>query len=238
VGETEAGTRAERPRSLTALLRQFAKVVFLSDVAQAINERVEGPRQALALRHWERSGRALPPPHLVKQRTVVAYAHRFGTRALVETGTYLGAMIRATRSTFDRIISVELDHDLYERARQKLAEAGRVTILNGDSAQVLPGILAQLHEPALFWLDAHHSGVLTAHGRLASPVMLELQHILGHTEHDHVVLIDDAHEFVGQGGYPTIPELRAFVAGRRPSWLVEMEDDIIRVHREWLSGSQ
>ncbi len=230
--EAGAGVQAEREaRSVAALLRQMAKRIFLSEPAQWANERIDGLRQRMALGHWERERRTLPPPHIVKERVVIAYGRRFSLDTLVETGTYLGAMVRATRGTFRCIISIELDPDLYERARQKLAEPGHVSILNGDSAEVLRRLLRELHEPCLFWLDAHHSGVLTAHGRLESPVMLELRHILDHPTEDHVVLIDDAHAFVGRGGYPTIPELRATVAASRPGWVCEVEDDIIRLHR-------
>lgn len=233
MGRTKAGARPqaeEKARSLATALRRLAKYIFLSDLAQAVNEPVDGLRQRIALRRWRRQGRALPPPHLVKERTVVAYARRFSTSILVETGTYLGAMIKATRGTFARIYSIELDPDLYKRARRKLAEPGRVSILHGDSAQVLPRLLASIHEPCLFWLDAHHSGLLTARGRIESPVMLELRHILNHPVAEHVVLIDDARAFVGRGGYPTIPELAGLVAACRPEWVCEVEDDIIRLH--------
>jgi len=233
LGETEAGSRARarlRESRAARRLRRMAKRVFLSEPAQRINDLVEGLRQRAALRHWQKTGRSLPPPHVVKQRTVRAYAGRFALSTLVETGTYLGAMIKATRDTFARVYSIELDPQLYERARKRFAEPGRVSILHGDSGEVLPRLLADLREPCLFWLDAHHSGMVTARGRLESPVMQELRAILDHPLEGHVVLIDDAQAFVGRGGYPTIAELRAVVAIRRPDWVCEVEEGIIRLH--------
>ena len=234
MGKIQAGTTAQAEQesgALAPLIKCVAQAVFLSDVAQWVNETVDRAHQAWAVRAWEKRGRSLPPPHLVKQRAVREYAHAFSLDTMIETGTYLGAMIRATRDTFRRIISIELDPRLYRRARQKLAEPGHITILNGDSAEVLPRILADIHTPCLFWLDAHHSGLLTARGRQDSPIMVELEAILSHPIADHVVLIDDAHEFVGQGGYPTLSEVEAMVAARRPGWAVEVADDIIRLHR-------
>lgn len=220
----------ERSARLSGLLRTLAQIVFLSESAQRINEAVNRWREAAAMRQWEERGRPLPPPHPLKQTTVKAYARAFSLSTLVETGTYLGEMIKATRGTFRHIISIELDPHLYDRAQQWLAEPGHVTIVEGDSAVVLPRILREIARPCLFWLDAHHSGVLTARGSIESPVLPELQAILSHPVAGHVVLIDDAHEFVGQGGYPTIPELRALVGERRPGWVCQVEDDIIRLH--------
>jgi len=233
VGKIQAGTSAQCEGDASALawlFKQVARVVFLSDVAQAANDTVDRVRQARAMRAWEKRGRTGPPPHLAKQRIVCAYARAFGLDTLIETGTYLGAMIKGTRHTFRTIISIELDPHLYERARRKLAEPGHITILNGDSAEVLPRVLRHLDVPCLFWLDAHHSGLLTARGRQDSPVLLELQAILSHPVAGHVVLIDDAHEFVGEGGYPTLRELREMVAARRPDWAMVVGHDIIRLH--------
>lgn len=228
----EATTQAGRGQgTLASFIAGVARAVFLSEPAQVANDVVDRWCQARALRAWEANGRALPPPHAVKRSTVRAYARAFGLDTLIETGTYLGAMIKSTRDIFRTIISIELDPHLYERARHKLSEPGHITILNGDSAEVLPRILAGIRSPCLFWLDAHHSGMLTACGKLESPVSLELECILSHPVGEHVVLIDDAHAFVGRGGYPTLDELQAMVATYRPAWLMDVADDIIRLHR-------
>lgn len=211
-------------------MKALARRVFLSEPAQRVNEVVERIRQRRALRHWERNGRILPPPHIVKQRTVKEYAAEFSLDILVETGTYLGAMIDATRDTFGRIYSIELDGALYRRARKKYRRFDHISVFNGNSSQVLGDVLAAIREPCLFWLDAHHSGVLTARGELESPIVQEVGQILRHPVVDHVILIDDAHAFVGQGGYPTLAELRNEVGSWHPDWTFEVRDDIIRVH--------
>jgi hypothetical protein len=180
------------------------------------------------LENWEQSGRPLPPPDLWKQRVVKEYADRFSLKLLIETGTYLGEMVFAMRDQFNRIISVELDKVLYLRAVLRFLKLRHIRILHGDSARVLPRILRSLREPALFWLDAHYSGGITARGKKETPIVEELMAILAHDIKEHVILIDDARCFDGAGDYPTLGTLRSLVA--RSDLALEVRDDIIRIH--------
>src|SRR5712692_3759890 len=65
---------------------------------------------------WRRRGKSGPLPHALKQRLVRHYGRRFGARILIETGTYMGDMVRAMMPSFDHIYSIELDPVLYQRA--------------------------------------------------------------------------------------------------------------------------
>jgi len=187
-------------------------------------------RERRDVRAWERNGRPAPPPPLVKRRIVAAYARRFGTRNLVETGTYRGDMVAAQRRRFGRIWSIELQEQLAERARARFARDPHVTILYGDSAALLPIILATMREPCLFWLDAHYSAGITARGAMDTPVAAEIDAILRHPVAGHVVLVDDARDFTGANDYPTIAALTAAITQQRPDWTVEVRDDVIRAH--------
>lgn len=192
-------------------------------------EVVIGPMLVL---YWEIKGKPVPPPHFLKQRIVKQYAKRFSFHTLLETGTFLGDMVYATRRTFSRILSIELDKTLYERAKQRFSAYDHISIIWGDSGELLPDILANIKQPCLFWLDAHYSGEKTTKGNIESPIMQELYHILGHSAVEHVILIDDARAFVGRNDYPTIRELQEFVSERRPNWAFEVKDDIIRIHKK------
>jgi hypothetical protein len=101
----------------------------------------------------------------VKQRALREHAARTGLRRLVETGTYLGETVTAMRGSFDRIVSVELDPLLFAAALRRFADAEDVELVHGDSGDVMPQIVSGLDAPALFWLDAHYSGGVTARGR-------------------------------------------------------------------------
>ena len=184
---------------------------------------------------WLDDGRPCPPPHLFKQSVVKEYGKRFSIDTLIETGTYLGFMVGATKGTFRRIYSIELDEALHRRAARKYSRYGHVSILQGDSGEVLAKLLESIREPCLFWLDAHHSSgaaFKTAKGEVITPIVSELEHILSHSmSEEHVILIDDAREFTGANDYPTFQGLRERVAGMKPGFAVELLDDIVRIHK-------
>ncbi|MGD0920892.1 MAG: hypothetical protein ABSA70_03905 [Terriglobia bacterium] len=182
------------------------------------------------LRNWEREGRIGPRPNLLKQKDVKECAREFQLRTMVESGTYHGAMVSATKDIFSRIVSIELDKTLYERAKKKFSRYGHISILQGDSGEVLGNLLPTITEPCLFWLDAHYSGGPTAKGRIETPILQELHHVLHHPVAGHVILIDDAHCFVGQNDYPTIKDVRELVLGLHSDWVVEVKDDMIHLH--------
>jgi len=182
----------------------------------------------LSLGRWYRQGCPVPPPGAVKQRTVIEYGRQFGLPNLVETGTFLGAMVMATRNHFSRIDTIELDHGLWERATQLVSPYPHVHVHNGDSAVMLETIVSSLTEPALFWLDAHYSGPSTAQGGLDTPVRRELDIVLGSNER-HVVLIDDARAFGTEKDYPTLEEIRQQVTRLVPKSEMSVSNDIIRI---------
>lgn len=206
-------------------IKDILKQTILYDIVKRIREKK-------GLQDWERRGKIPPTPHLIKQEAVKEYARRFSIRTLVETGTYLGDMIDATKGEFNRIFSIELDKNLYERAKKKFSKFRHISIIQGDSGEVLPKILDDITQPCLFWLDGHYSGGITAKGDSVTPIMLELKYIFGHPSDRHIILIDDARLFIGKDGYPTLEEVRKFVAEIRPGWSFEVKDDIIRIHKK------
>ena len=178
-------------------------------------------------REWEANGKQAPSPHLVKQRNIREQAQRFGTRILVETGTYRGDMCHAMRDQFDLIYTIELSEKLHRGAVTRFRRVPKIKPLQGDSGVVIQEVLAELDKPALFWLDGHYSAGATARGESDTPISQELEHILAHKVRDHVVLIDDARCFTGENGYPVLDELREHLLNQRPDWGFEVRDDCI-----------
>lgn len=207
-------------------IRRIKRAVMRSFLADAIL-RWQLKRE---LRNWEKGGRLGARPNLLKQNDVKNYAQQFNLRTLIETGTYHGAMVSATKETFSRIISIELDKDLAQTAKRRFSRYGHISIVQGDSGKMLQDLLATITEPCLFWLDAHYSGGLTAKGQTVTPILQELGHILRHPVAGHVILIDDARCFVGRDDYPTIEQVRELVLAAHPDWVFEVRDDMIRVH--------
>lgn len=168
-------------------------------------------------------------PHAVKRRVLHQYARDFDLRILVETGTYLGDMMAAMARDFDELHTIELSELLYERAKLRLARKANVHLHQGDSGVQLQRVLNVLRRPALFWLDAHYSGGITARAAVDTPISSELGSVLSHEIKGHVILIDDAREFRNENGYPAIDALCTYVRQVRPDYAVAVADDIIRI---------
>ncbi|MEM3484492.1 MAG: hypothetical protein QXI12_02575 [Candidatus Methanomethyliaceae archaeon] len=188
-------------------------------------------QQRRLYREWVRTGRPVPPPFIVKLQTVKDYAREFDLHVFVETGTFMGDMVDGVKDVFDEIYSIELSDDLYREAAKRFARARHITILHGDSGQVLKEVLPRVNQPCLFWLDAHYSGGITAKGASETPIEREIANIFGLSSPTrHVILVDDARCFNGKGDYPSLEALEK--ACKSVGFQVfEVKDDIIRIHR-------
>jgi hypothetical protein len=177
------------------------------------------------LQNWEHDRRG-PFPHLLKHEILRRFADEYGLRVLVETGTYYGTTIDALKLDFSRIYSIELDSNFYLRAKRHFRNCPHIVLLHGNSATYLPGVVSQLMEPALFWLDAHYSGGLTARAAIDTPIVQELTAVFS-SPRNNVILIDDAHEFTGQRGYPMIDDMRSLAA--KHGYSTNIKQNIIRL---------
>lgn len=195
-----------------------------------LQRRLDHQRQLEQLDWWRnQETRFLPLPHLMKQEILKGYALEYRLSILVETGTYMGEMVEALRESFERVYSIELSEKHAQRARRYFRGQRNVTILQGDSGDVIGGLMKEIDRPALFWLDGHWSADETARGKKSTPVMEELEHILRAEDLRHVILIDDARAFGKSEDYPTMDELRSFVLSLRKNVTIASEDDIIRI---------
>jgi hypothetical protein len=95
-------------------------------------------------------------------------------------------MVSAQMKNFTKIISIELSDKYFKMASNKFAFNDNVSIIHGDSAEVLVSIMPKIKNPCLFWLDGHYSGGDTAHGKNETPIIEELKAILSH-KFQHVI---------------------------------------------------
>lgn len=203
-------------------IKQFLKKTYVYDAIQFF-------LQKKIYWVWRKKGIG-NTPHCVKEKVLLRYASLFNISTLVETGTFLGDMIKAVKRHFQTIYSIELDKQLYYRAKIRFGKIKHIHFLQGDSAQVLPKVLSLIREPCLFWLDAHYSGGITAKECLETPIVQELRLILSHPlATEHVILIDDARNFVGANDYPTLEQLDNMISLICPSFVMEVQEDIIRI---------
>ncbi|MDX1956860.1 MAG: hypothetical protein SFU20_15125 [Chitinophagaceae bacterium] len=180
---------------------------------------------------WVKNGKPFPPPHIVKQNAIKEYGQAFSIKTLVETGTYLGEMVEAQLPNFESIYSIELSEKLYKRGLKKFKNQPKVHLLQGDSGKVMRQITSQLSAPALFWLDGHYSGGITALGDKECPVIEELN-IITSDNIPHVILIDDARLFVGANDYPRVEDILSFCKNTGFNYKLENKDDILRLTPE------
>lgn len=146
-------------------------------------------REKKIILNWYLKNKPTSPPHSIKQKTIKKYAKKYNIKTFIETGTYKGEMIEATKNIFKKIYSIELDNDLWTKAIEKFKDDKYIKILNGDSGEILPKLLKKINNPCIFWLDGHYSGGITARGELNTPIFKELEAVLNHKIKNHVILI-------------------------------------------------
>jgi hypothetical protein len=85
------------------------------------------------------------------------YIHSYGLNHMIETGTYLGdSVAHAIQFNFEKIYSIELVEDFYEKSSNRFKYNEKVIILNNTSKDGLVKILTNYDvKNCLFWLDAH-----------------------------------------------------------------------------------
>lgn len=181
-----------------------------------------------ALRQWHRTRRP-PAPLELKAQVIRDYAIKWKLRTFVETGAFFGDMIDLLRDQFDALITIELDWKLAAKVKQRFRDSAKIRVVQGDSGQELPEILATLNEPALFWLDGHYSGGVTAKGNVDTPIVAELTHLFSTKPNNHVILIDDARLFGTASDYPSLEKVGDLLKTHRPGWEMSVEMDIIRL---------
>lgn len=117
----------------------------------------------------------------------------YNYKYFVETGTCLGETPAKLSGLFERIWTIELSEELFQRAKINLSKYKNVTCLHGNSGQILSDVVRNLDAPTLFWLDGHFSGGVTASGE--NPIIEELNVIKSSSINNHVIVIDDMSDF-------------------------------------------
>jgi hypothetical protein len=111
---------------------------------------------------------------------------------LIETGSHVGDGIQqALDAGFVAVVSIELSKELYKECEERFKDDSRITVIQGDSAEVLPKLLSDITFPVTFWLDSHYSGGGTALGKHYSTLPQELEAIKAHPIKTHTIMMDD-----------------------------------------------
>ncbi len=210
------------------LLDKFIRLLP-SSISNNIRASISKKNRHVILKKWDKMGRPVPPPHELKQTVIEFYQQKYKCNVLVETGTYMGDMVEAQRENFDKIYSIELSEKLWKKAVKRFEKYPHIKIKQGDSGLMLNEITSELIEPAIFWLDGHYSAGITARGEKDCPIFGEIDAVFkNQKQFNHILLVDDARCFVGEGDYPTIEELTNYIKNYNNNYTVEVKDDLIR----------
>lgn len=173
---------------------------------------------------WIRRGQQIPINHVFKRMRLLRIGREFQCDTMIETGTFYGQMVEATRKAFKLVLSVELDPQLYEYNQAKFAGCRNVRLYQGDSAVQLTSMTGEIQGRGIFWLDGHGVAPNTPQNEQNCPVLAELAAISIHARNDHCILIDDARFFAPSGDYPIFDEIQARLLAINPAYHVYVDD--------------
>lgn len=160
-------------------------------------------------------------------------ARKYGIDSFVETGTFHGDAARFAAKLFPRVVTIEIKREYQEQAILQ-SPGANIEFLLGDSASVLPDVVAGLTGTALFWLDGHAGAGFYA-DEDNCPLLSELRAI-GTSPHPHVIMVDDARAFLAPcpppfkfEAWPALREVLDAACCRFPYYCVVICDCIICV---------
>jgi len=165
---------------------------------------------------------------------------RAGARSFIESGTFRGETASWAADLFQEVITIELSPEIHRQTSARLASKSNISFRLGHTKAVLASLLPQLRQPAIFWLDAHWSGLDTAGREEECPLLEELA-LLNAASVNHCILIEDARLFTAPpplphqaSQWPTIWEVHAALQqGPRPRFVIIQRDVIIAVPGEY-----
>ncbi len=154
---------------------------------------------------------------------------RFINPVFVETGCFRGGGVDAALAAgFERIVSIELHPDLAAWNVNKYKDNPKVTIVHGDSALEIGGVIDSIQTPITFFLDSHGSPEKDKH-QCESRVLEELDAISVHPIHSHTILLDDINA-LGRSWMHDMTEEQVISA------LLKINPDYLLMKMRWPAG--
>jgi hypothetical protein len=150
----------------------------------------------------------------------------------VETGTFRGDTTRWASAHFKTVHTIERSEPLYRRFGEPLSNLGNIMPHFGDSRTILPRILEDIGDSrAMYWLDGHWSGGVTAGETDECPLAGELACLRERSQ--DIILIDDSRLFLAApppphnpAHWPTIAEIVQLLDAPDKRY-VQVIDDVI-----------
>ncbi len=120
---------------------------------------------------------------------------RYNCVTFVETGTYFGETAGWMARFAPNVLTCEPEETLFSINHKRFKDRSNIKLWNAGSEQCFTEMLKHVHGRALFWLDGHFSGGITALTSQHTPIIHELNCIKESGRIDDVVAIDDIRQF-------------------------------------------
>jgi hypothetical protein len=166
-----------------------------------------------------------PSPPFVKKACLIREGIPHGI--WIETGTYFGDTTRMLSKRAPKVVSIEPEPRLFDRAVAYFSTFPNVEIIRGTSEEVFPSLLPGLSGDINFWLDGHYSAGITFKGERDTPILAELTCITENRAHfgEICVLIDDVRCFnpaiSAYADYPELDEIVNWARENKLAWHIE-----------------
>jgi len=158
-------------------------------------------------------------------------------RRAVETGTNRGDSAAALAELFPEVVTIEISEVLAGRARERFAETSNVTVVQGNSAELLRTV-ADPDAPTFYFLDAHWSGGETGGEEVDCAIVDELAVLRERGNRGDVLVVDDLRVFEAPPAnrdrklWPTVAELDRLVLAAYPGHrIIHADDQLLAMSR-------
>jgi hypothetical protein len=149
----------------------------------------------------------------------------------IETGTYKAQSAIWASTIFKKIHTIENSEKIFNENQSFTDKYPNISFHFGNSKTILSQILENLKADAIFWLDAHWSGMNTYGQDDECPVLEEINLIIK-SNPNHIILIDDARLFLmppplphHAKQWPSINEI--VLTLNRSDYYIVVYDDVI-----------
>ena len=154
----------------------------------------------------------------------------------VETGTFKGGTSAWAANHFERVITIENSKVYFDEAINRYKHLKNIEFLFGDSRAMLKDVVAQIQDPAIFWLGAHWCSMESYGFNDQCPIIEEIN-LIRSTGIKHCIFIDDARLFLSPPPlpnkteqWPTIDQICINIQLKNEAdYIVVFEDVIIDV---------
>jgi FkbM family methyltransferase len=167
----------------------------------------------------------------ISRELILAIQKEYQYKHFIETGTYLGNTAIWASDHFEKIYTIEIDHETSQKAFYNARNKNNINFIIGDSSKELNAISSSLSGSNIYWLDGHWCQEVPKIS-FECPLLDELNSIVARP--DDLILIDDARFFMGvvpyphdASNWPRIDEVLLMLRSKYPEHRIVIDLDII-----------